>query len=413
MRTLRSPCIQPNRIVLGVDVAKKASVAVAQASDGKVSRPLTFEMNWRGFEALLEFGRRSKAAARAKDFVVALEPTGHYGAPLVKWLEDQSVEVMRVEALHTNRFKELVDGTRRKTDAKDAVTIAMLCRQGTYRPYRLLTGVYAELRVLSRRREQLVKQRSQTTNRLHRHLDEVFPELPALFDRIGPTLLALLAVASSPRAMMAMPENELATLLWTASRGNLGRERARDVRTAAEMSVGSPLAAEAHQLAIRQLVADLRHLHGQLSEVEVEMKTRLAEVPYAADLLTIPRLGAITLATLLGEFGDLRHYDRAAKLIKHAGLDLVELSSGTRKGQRGISRRGRRYARQLLFLAALRMGGAFKSARARLLARDKEPMVAAVANMCRLLRVMHAIVRDGVPYDASCGVVEQPLAMAA
>lgn len=413
MRTLRSPCIQSDRIVIGIDLAKKECVAVAQTSDGKVSRPLKFPTNWGGFEALLAFGRRSKEAAGAKNFVVALEPTGHYGAPLVKWLADRGIEVMRVEALHTNRFKELVDGTRRKTDAKDAVTIAMLCRQGTYRPYRLVEGVYAELRVLGRRREQLVKQRTQTSNRMHRHLDEVFPELLPLFDGIGPTLLALLAVASSPQAVLAMTESELTTLLSAASRGNLKSERAREIRAAAEKSVGNPLAAGAHRLAISQLVGDMRHLHGQISAVEAELNACLTEVPYAADLLTIPRLGAITLATLLGEFGDLRDYDRAAKLIKHAGLDLVELSSGTRKGQRGISRRGRPYARQMLFMAALRMVGAFAESRARLIARDKQPMVAAVANMCRLLRVMHAVVRDGVPFDASRGAVEESLAMAA
>lgn len=333
IRTLRSPCIQPDRIVIGVDIAKHSCVAVAQTGEGGVTKPCTFKTNWSGFEGLLAFGRRAKATAGAKDFVVALEPTGHYGAPLVAWLQDHGIEVMQVEALHTNRFKELIDGTRRKTDAKDAAIIATLCRQGTCRPYRLPTGVYAELRVLSRRREQLVKQRSQARNRLHRHLDEVFPELPRLFDRLGPTLLAVLKDASSPLAVLEMPESELADLLRAASRGNLGLERAREIKDAAEMSVGSQIAAAAHRLAIRQLVADLEHLHGQVCVVEAEMKSRLLEVPYAADLLSIPRLGAITLATLLGEFGDLRDYDRAAKLIKHAGLDLVESSSGARKGQ--------------------------------------------------------------------------------
>ena len=413
IRTLRSPCIQPNRVVIGVDVAKSECVAVAQTADGGVTKPLKFDTNRNGFERLRTFAQRVMEAKRSEDFVVALEPTGHYGVPLVKWLRDQGIEVMRVEALHTNRFKELVDGTRRKTDAKDAATIAMLCRNGTYRPFRLLEGAYAELRVLSRRREQLVKQRSQATNRMHRHLDEVFPELPKLFDRMGPTLLTLLKAASSPQTVLEMPVGQLATLLSKASRGNLGLERAQEIREAAETSVGSSTAAKAHRLAIRQLVDDLQHLRGQIVEVEGEMKARLSQVPYAAELLSIPRLGAITLATLLGELGDLRDFDRAEKLIKHAGLDLVETSSGKRRGQRHISRRGRRYARQMLFLAALRMGGRFAAARQRLLARDKLPMVAAVANMCRLLRVMHAIVRDGVCYDPAHGQPEPEVALAA
>lgn len=55
-------------------------------------------------------------------------------------------------------------------------------------------------------------------------------------------------------------------------------------------------------------------------------------------------------------------------------------------------------------LAALRIGaGRFGEARERLIGKGKEPKVAAVANMCRLLRVMHALVRDDVPFDATYG----------
>lgn len=269
-------------------------------------------------------------------------------------------------------------------------------------------------RICSHRREQLVKQRSQTTNRLHRHLDETFPELLPLFrGRLSRTVLTLLEVASSPLALLDLPESRLVELINAGSRGQLGADRAREIRDAARASVGTTRAAEAHRLAIVQLVADTRHVRAQIAVVEREMRACLEKVPYASLLLSIPRLGAVTVATLLGEFGDLRRYDRAAKLIKQAGLDLVEASSGKRKGQRHISRRGRRYARQMLFLAALRVRvGHFAAARARLEERGKEPMVAAVANMCRLLRVMHALVRDEASYDPAHGMADE-VAMAA
>lgn len=414
-RAPRSPIIQSDVIILGVDIAKDQSVAVAQDGAGGVSKPLEFAMSQLGFEALWAFARRAAKSAGAASFVVALEPTGHYGAPLVEWLQERDVEVMRVEPLDTNRGKQLYDGTRRKTDAKDAGVIAMLCRQGACRPYERPEELYAHLRVFSRRREQLVKQRSQTVNRLHRHLDETFPELARLFRRqVTPTLLALLEVASSPAGVLALSIEELAAVLRAASRGQLGVERAKALHAAAERSIGSRCAAEAHRLALVQLVGDLRHLMAQLAAVEREMRTWLCKVPYAGRLLSIPRLGAITVATLLGEFGDLRRYDRASKLIKHAGLDLVESSSGKRKGQRHISRRGRAYARQMLYLAALRIGvGHFAAARERLVERGKGPLVAAVANMCRMLRVMHAVVRDDVPFDAAHGMAADEVSMAA
>lgn len=413
-RPPRSPFIQPDVSIGGIDIAKDEAIVVVQAGDGGVSKPFKFSMTQLGFEALLAFARRAAKSAGTTRFVLALEPTGHYGAPLVDWLTDRDIEVLRVEPLDTNRAKTLYDGTRRKTDAKDAGVIAMLCRQGIYRPYERPEPLYANLRIWSHRRGQLVKQRSQTQNRLHRHLDETFPELLRLFrGRISRTVLTLLEVASSPAFVLALPESRLVELIRAGSRGQLGAERAREIREVAETSVGTTRAAAAHRLAIVQLVADMRHLQAQLATVEGEMCACLEKVPYASLLLSIPRLGAVTVATLLGEFGDLRRYDRAAKLIKHAGLDLVEASSGKRKGQRHISRRGRPYARQMLFLAALRVRvGHFAAARERLEERGKEPMVAAVANMCRLLRVMHALVRDEAQYDPAHGMADE-VAMAA
>ena len=412
-RAPRSPFIQSNRIVIGVDIAKDDCVAVAQDGAGRLTKPLKFSMSQLGFTALDSFARSIVDSTGAEGFVVALEPTGHYGVPLVSRLVDDGVEVLKVEPLHTNRAKELFDGTRRKTDAKDAGLIAGLARQGVYREYRLQRGVFAELRVLGRRRQQIVEQVSRTRNRLHRHLDETFPELAKLFHgKLTPTVLAILEVAPTPEDVLALPFCELETTIRTGSRGQLGVERARAVRAAAENTIGTTDGLKAHRRAIGHLVEDMQHHRRQCLEAERDMKAALAEVPYAANVLSIPRLGAITLATLLGEFGDLRNFDRAEKLIKHTGLDLVECSSGKRQGRRHISRRGRAYARQMLFLAALRVKvGRFGEARMRLLERGKEPMVAAVANMSRLLRVIHALVRDGATFDAAHGgPVEVPLA---
>lgn len=412
-RAPRSAFIQSNRIVIGVDIAKDECVAVAQDGRGGLTKPLKFSMSQIGLAALEAFARRVADSAKAESYVVALEPTGHYGMPLVERLLDKGIEVLKVEPLHTNRAQELFDGTRRKTDAKDAGVIAGLARQGVYRSYRLPRGVFAELRVLARRRQQVVERLSRIKNRLHRHLDEIFPELLRLFgSRLTPTVLALLDIAATPTDVLALPEEVLQATIRHGSRGQLGAERARAVRAAADSTIGSTAALGAHRLVIGQLVAEMKGARTQCLTVEREMKSALDRVDYAPLVLSIPQFGAITLATLLGEFGDLRNFDRAEKLIKHAGLDLIECSSGKRKGRRRISRRGRAYARQMLFLAALRVRvGHFGAARARLVERGKEPAIAAVANMCRLLRVMHAMVRDERSFEADRGPqVDMPLA---
>jgi len=378
--------------------------------DGTVAKPLRFATTALGFARLLSYAERAVEVTAAQGFVVSLEPTGHYGWPLVCWLFSRGVEVYRVEPLHTNRVKELYDGTRRKTDAKDALIVADLCRRGLCGRWRILTGPFAELRELSRRRQQLVKRRSATANRLHRHLDVVFPELRTLFSRITcKGVLTLLARVCTPAEMVALGAEELADVLRRASRGGFGQERAEELIGVAATTVGVTEGLDAHALAIRQAVEEMDHTQRQLREVELAMRRQLGAVPYAHRLLSIPGLGVITTAALLGEFGDFKGYRRAAQLVKMAGLDLVEISSGQLKGKRHISRKGRAHARQLLYMAALRLGrGALAEPRRRMVEDNKlEPTKAATANMCRLLRIMHALVRDEADFEARYDAIER------
>ncbi len=403
-RTRRCEPIKPELLVVGVDVAKASHIAVAVSADGAESKPVPVSVSREGFEKLKSFAEEQVRRRGATGWVVALEPTGHYGTTLVAWLTLQGVAVYSVQPSHTSRAKSLYDGTTRKTDAKDALVIASLCRQGICRPYRLAEGPYAELRTLSAQRRQLVKAQSQVVNRLHRHVDVLFPELRKVFPRLeGRASLWVLETMPTPENVLKRTVEELTAGLYEASRWQLGRERAEALQDAARRSIGITQGAGSHRLAVKQLLAELRHVQGHLREVEAGMAAALQEVPYATLLLSIPQLGRVTVATLLGELGDLKGYRHAKQLIAMAGLDLVESSSGERQGRHHISRRGRGYARQMLYLAALRLGwGVLAEPRRRSIEeRKKAANKAAVANMARLLRMVFAIARDGKPFDAT------------
>lgn len=385
-----------------MDVAKEKLVGRAVAADGRTGKPLTFGCHLPGFESLLAYAQRSASSLGTSGFVMAMEPTGHYGEPLAAWLKAQGVEVFAVQPLKTARAKELYDGTWRKTDEKDALVIADLARRGLGNPWRLQTGPFAALRVLTRRREQLVEQRRQVVNRIHRHRDVLFPELRTLFPKLeGRASRWVLRNVPAPAAVREMGIEALSEKLSETSRGQLGRKRAEVMLEAAQRSVGVPEAAESHWFALRQLLDELEGLLTRLKAVEQEMAAQLAAVPYAPRLLTVPGFGPVIVASLLGEFGDLRNYRVAGQLIKMAGLDLAESSSGERQGHHHISRRGRPYARQLLFMAALTAGKVELAQRRQRLVdeRGKPGRVAAVANACALLRISHALVRDEQDFD--------------
>ena len=52
-------------------------------------------------------------------------------------------------------------------------------------------------------------------------------------------------------------------------------------------------------------------------------------------------LGVVTVAGLIGEVGDFTKFRTQSEIMKLAGLDLYEISSGKRKGQRRISKTGK------------------------------------------------------------------------
>ncbi|WP_018085584.1 IS110 family transposase [Desulfurispora thermophila] len=58
----------------------------------------------------------------------------------------------------------------------------------------------------------------------------------------------------------------------------------------------------------------------------------LKEIPHASYLLTIPGMSTVQVANIISEAGDLDNYSSARQLIKLAGLNLVENSSGSHKG---------------------------------------------------------------------------------
>ena len=408
--------VQPELVVVGVDVAKRKLVGRAVASDGSNGKACRFGCDAAGFDKLISYADSCTKRFGAKGFVVAMEPTGHYGEPLAVWLQARGVRVYAVPPLKTRRAKELYDGTWRKTDEKDALVVADLCRRGMSKPWRVLTGPFATLRVVARRREQLVGWRRRVVNRLHAHRDVVFPELRELFSKlVGRTSRWVLRHAATAAAVLEMGVERLTQELRHASRGQLGRERAEAMVEAASRSIGVEEAAEAHQVAIEQLLDELEEVLRQLAEIERRMEAELERVEYAGHLLTVPGFGPITVATLLGEFGDLRDYRVAKQLIKMAGLDLVEDSSGERQGHRHISRRGRSYARQMLYMAALTAGRLALSERRRRLVEEKRKpaRTAIVANACALLRISHALVRDGVDFDATRHAAPREVSMAA
>jgi transposase len=362
---------------------------------------LSVNNDWASFEALEAWARQTAARAQCSSLVFALESTGHYHKPLEEWLSRRGHAVRFVSTLATCRAKVLLDDSTTKTDEKDACVIADLARHGKSLPIAGQEERYAELRYLGEFRQRLTEEKTQVLNRLHRLLDLCFPELPGLFSELeGRAVRALLAKAPTPEEVVLLGIEELTSLLREASRGRLKRERAEQVLAAAKTSIGCRRGVNKLKLEVPYQLGRLDELERQLAEVERELVTTSEPIPYFRDLAAIPHLGAVTVAILLGELGDIRKYQHMDQLVKKAGLTLTERSSGKHKGKRRLSKRGRAQARQMLYLAATRMMKKDAPLQNYRLNHPSKPgTTLAVMGMKRILRMLFAVVHTNTAFN--------------
>ena len=127
----------------------------------------------------------------------------------------------------------------------------------------------------------------------------------------------------------------------------------------------------------------------------------MKEIPYSGSILSIKGIGIVTVAGLIGEVGDFRKFNTRSEIMKLAGLDLYEISSGNHKGQLRISKRGRSLIRKLLFFASInvvRSKGIMNRAYQQMLDRGMPKLKALVAISRKLLGLIFALVRDNTVY---------------
>ncbi|WP_138756599.1 transposase, partial [Paenibacillus sinopodophylli] len=111
-------------------------------------------------------------------------------------------------------------------------------------------------------------------------------------------------------------------------RRHSGERRASELLALAARSVGAKHAEKAYKLHLQQLLAEYDLAMEQLQVIEAEVAAALAQIPLAKPLLAMKGMSTLSVASILGEAGDLSGYAHGNALLRHAGLNLAEASSG-------------------------------------------------------------------------------------
>jgi transposase len=394
--------IKEDTLIVTIDIGLEMNRGYCTTADGRDTKPFRFDNTREGLDTLWSMIVVNRNRFRCNEVIVGYESTGPYGEPIGHYLAKKPVRVVQVNPMHTKRVKEINDNSPLKTDDKDPRVLADIIRLGHSLSVVIPEGDAACLRRLNNSRERHVGERTALFNQLQQLVFVLFPEFRRVIkDMKTRTALSILTAYLTPGIIGGLKKEELGEEMRKKSRGKFGERHAEMLIGLAKDTIGIREGAAGLSMDIRHILIQLELVNRLIEELEDEMGRILTRVPYSAKLLSIKGFGTVTVAGLIGEVGDFKKFRTQSEIMKLAGLDLYEISSGKWKGQRRISRRGRSLIRKILYYAAMqtiRKNGIMHEYYTRLTGRGMKSMMALIAVSRKLLRIVHAIMRDDREY---------------
>ena len=402
IKTKKVKWINKKTMIATFDIGKNVHYGYFKAPDGRERKPFCFHNTQKSFKQLWADIFQFKQDHHLEQIVIGFESTGPYAEPLFHFLRKKPVKLVQVNPVHTKRIKELTGNSPNKTDKKDPRVIADVISLGHALTLIVPSGASAHLRRLTQARERALRDRTATSNQLQHLIFVIFPEFLSIMKNIS-TKTATYLIKHYPGAQIiaAMGVEDLTAIMRKISRGKLAGERAKELIAAAKNSVGICEGRESIFLEIAYLSARIENENDFIDTLENQLDEYLQQIPYSSSIMSVKGIGVVTTAGLIGEVADFKKFDTISELMKLAGLDLYEISSGKHRGQRRISKRGRPLMRKLLFFAAInavKSNGIMHETYQRMLERGMLKMKALVAISRKLLGLIFAIVRDNTKY---------------
>lgn len=399
--------VTEDTVVVGVDIASEVHWARAFDWRGlELGKTLSFASNAEGYSQLREWCGEIMRQSEKSQVLVGMEPTGHYWFTLAAELKEQGIKLVLVNPMHVKRTKELDDNHPSKSDRKDPKTIAKLVLEGRYLVPYIPEGLYAELRVCMNCRWRVVKELTATENQIQRWLKIYFPEHGVIFGSFtGAGSMALLHQAPLPEDLVKLRPDGINEIWREMKLRAVGKKRAELAFETAKSSVGCTEGSEAARMELRILLEDYDAKQRQYEEIMAKVEELCEQIPEVRQLLEIKGLGLVSIAGILAETGDLRRFDSPRQIQKLAGLAITENSSGKHQGKTGISHRGRKRLRTILFrvsLALVKSNPDFRTIHRYYTTRKDNPLKkkqSIIAVSCKLLRVFHVIATKSCSYD--------------
>jgi transposase len=280
-------------VVVGADVHKRTHTFVGIDEAAR-------ELGHRTFPATTEGHRAAVRWARDRfgiDLRWAVEDCRHLSARLERDLLTAGQAVVRVPPKMMAEQRRIAR-TRGKSDPIDAAAVARAALRQPDLPVASHDEVSRELKLLVDRREDLVRARTATINRLLWRVHELGPGW------------------APPARSLDLAKHQQALAARLAGVAGLVAELARDE------------------------LCEVVELTEKIDVLAKRIERRTVEV--APRLLTMPGVGPLTAAKIVGETAGVSRFTSEAAFARHAGIAPIPVWSGSTTGRVRLTRSGNR-----------------------------------------------------------------------
>jgi len=280
-------------VVVGADVHKRTHTFVAVDEVGRELGHRTFPATTAGHREAVRWVRQRFG----RELRWAIEDCRHLSARLERDLLTCGEQVVRVPPKMMAEQRR-VARTRGKSDPIDALAVARAAQREPDLPVASHDETSRELKLLVYRRDDLVKHRTATINRLLWHVHEIDPEI-------------------------APPKASLDRVV-------------RQQKLASDLGGLAGIVAEL----ARDELADVIELTGRINQLERRITDLVAQ--RAPTLLAMPGVGALTAAKIVGETAGVARFKSEAAFARHSGIAPIPVWSGNTAGRVRLTRSGNR-----------------------------------------------------------------------
>ena len=392
-------------IFVGVDWAEVHHDVCIIDLEGKVAARKRIADSLVGLSELHELV--ANFALEPSDVVVGIEKDRGL---IVTALVAAGFEVYAINPLAAARYRERHHVSGAKSDPGDAKMLADLVRTDRHNHRRVAgdSSLGEALKILSRAHQNVIWSRQRQVNALRSALKDYYPGALEAFgtDLASGDALAVLTIAPTPALGGHLSRSKLMAALKRGGRQRNLERRATEIQEALRVEqMTQPAVLEgAYGHTTSSTLRVIGQLNAEVKDLEAALSEHFEQHPNAKIIRSLPGLGTVLGARVLGEFGDdPNRYADIKSRRNYAGTSPITRASGTKRVVLARFTRNKRLASSLdqWAFCSLRQSPGARAYYDVLRARKKSHRVAIRQLANRWVGILHTCLQRQCLYDES------------